>query len=75
VKTWKGSNFKVLFFDIDETLIHCIDENDPSTMQGQERLRINLNGYTSQYYKQNQEDQPDFIDIDINLRPGLYDCL
>lgn len=32
-KAWQ-KNFKVLFLDIDETMIHCIDENDPPSMQG-----------------------------------------
>jgi CTD small phosphatase-like protein 2 len=34
VATAWNNDFKVLFLDIDETLIHCIDENDPPTMHG-----------------------------------------
>ena len=32
------SNAKVLFFDIDETMVHCIDDRDPSTMKGEIKL-------------------------------------
>jgi hypothetical protein len=30
----KYRNVKVLFFDIDETMVHCIDDRDPSSMVG-----------------------------------------
>ena len=40
--TNRASNAKVLFFDIDETMVHCIDDRDPSSMKGQIRLQINL---------------------------------
>lgn len=36
------SNAKVLFLDIDETMVHCIDDRDPPSMTGEIRLQINL---------------------------------
>lgn len=36
------SNAKVLFLDIDETMVHCIDDRDPPSMKGEIRLQINL---------------------------------
>lgn len=70
---WTSTSPKVVFLDLDETLIHCIDENDPATMIGQEQIRIDLKGYKSPHYS--SEDQPDYLDIEINLRPGLLDSL
>lgn len=59
-------NPKVLLLDIDETMIHCIDDRDPPQMRGESRLRIDLD---------RQDGSPEFIDIDINVRPGLRECL
>jgi Dullard-like phosphatase family protein len=69
---WLGDP-KVLFLDIDETLIHCIDEKDPQTMYGQHTLRVDLKGYRSP--NQELNDQPDYIDIEIIIRPGLFESL
>lgn len=49
-----------MFFDIDETMIHCIDDRDPASMKGKISLMV----------KANSE-----IEIQINLRPGLITCL
>lgn len=58
-------------------MIHCIDENDPETMQGQHTIRINLDGYRGKTScdSEGNDDQPDFIDIDVNIRPGLLESL
>jgi len=66
--TGEHVNAKVLFLDIDETMIHCIDDRDPVSMRGETKLRIGLN--TEQ---PNQRTQ--YIDVDINVRPGLHECL
>jgi len=42
----RASNAKVLFFDIDETMVHCIDDRDPPSMKGEIRLQINLQNPT-----------------------------
>ena len=47
VKKWQKGlknivKSKVLMLDIDETMIHCIDDRDPSGMIGETRLRIGL---------------------------------
>lgn len=34
----QAPNAKVLFLDIDETMVHCIDDRDPSSMKGEVRL-------------------------------------
>lgn len=41
--TGEHVNAKVLFLDIDETMIHCIDDRDPVSMRGETKLRIGLN--------------------------------
>lgn len=41
--TGEHINAKVLFLDIDETMIHCIDDRDPVSMRGETKLRIGLN--------------------------------
>lgn len=38
----RAPNAKVLFLDIDETMVHCIDDRDPPSMKGEIRLQINL---------------------------------
>lgn len=71
-----SSHPKTLFLDIDETMIHCIDESDPPTMLGEYTLRVEL----SQNDINNlpigpEEENPDYLDIHINIRPGLRECL
>ena len=40
VKNWSPSCPKVLLLDIDETMIHCIDDRDPPSMRGQIPLTV-----------------------------------
>lgn len=70
-KAWGESGAKVLFVDVDETMIHCIDDRDPPTMKGRIKLTINLENYE----EPTNAETPDTIDIFINERPGLRDCL
>ena len=60
LKFWAPSRPKVLFLDIDETMIHCLDERDPSTMIGKHTLEV--------------ETEPP-IQIKVNMRPGLIESL
>lgn len=60
VEAWHPSRPKVLFFDIDETMVHCIDDRDPPSMKGNISLLVRANSD---------------IEIQINLRPGLISCL
>lgn len=60
VKNWSPSSPKVLLLDIDETMIHCIDDRDPPSMRGQIALTVH-------------SEVP--IDIQINMRPGLLEHL
>jgi hypothetical protein len=53
----------VIFLDIDETMVHCIDDRDPSTMKGQVKLNVML------------QDKGELLEIDVNIRPGLKECL
>ena len=39
-EAWHPSRPKVLLFDIDETMIHCIDDRDPATMKGRVTLVV-----------------------------------
>lgn len=57
------SHKKVLLLDIDETMIHCLDERDPETEDPDVVIRIPL------------DDEGDFADAGINVRPHLYECL
>jgi predicted HAD superfamily phosphohydrolase YqeG len=40
----KKSNKRLLVFDIDETMIHTIDERDPKSMKGQYKIKIEDKG-------------------------------
>lgn len=42
-RAWYPSRPKVLFFDIDETMIHCIDDRDPPSMKGNISLLVRAN--------------------------------
>ena len=55
---------KTLILDIDETMIHCLDERDPSDEEPDVIIRIPLN-----------PDGTEFADAGINIRPHLYECL
>lgn len=54
---------KVLILDIDETMIHCLDERDPEIEDPDVVIRIPL------------DDEGDYADAGINIRPHLYECL
>jgi len=57
---------KVLILDIDETMIHCLDERDPENEEPDVVIRIPLD---------DDEINGDFADAGINIRPHLYECL
>ena len=71
-RRWQHVNAKVLFLDIDETMIHCIDDRDAASMKGEVRLRIDLDVPSRRQVGMNQVQH---IDVDLNVRPGLYECL
>ena len=53
---------KVLIFDLDETMVHTLDERDPPSMQGKVRLFIpDGNGHVTP--------------IQVNIRPHLAESL
>jgi CTD small phosphatase-like protein 2 len=54
---------KTLILDIDETMIHCIDEKDPEDTQPDVVIRIPL------------DDKGDYADGGFNIRPHLYELL
>lgn len=58
---WEGTNPKVIFLDIDETMVHCVDDRDPAWMKGEYKLHVKM--------------QDQSLEIDVNLRPGLIECL
>ena len=65
---------KVLIFDIDETLIHCLDEKDAADATPDVIIKIPLD----EEELKNSEDNPeglDHADAGINIRPHVYDCL
>jgi CTD small phosphatase-like protein 2 len=63
---------KVIFFDIDETMIHCLDDRDPPDMRGEVSLVVRLEEHTT---NSSEGSQPHSIQIQINIRPGLRECL
>ena len=68
---WPDGDVKVVFFDIDETMIHCIDDKDSPDMVGDVKLDVMID---------QGEDEGDIqdsqaIQIQINIRPGLLECL
>lgn len=40
---WPDGRVKVVFFDIDETMIHCLDDKDASDMIGEVNLEVMMN--------------------------------
>jgi hypothetical protein len=54
---------KLLILDIDETMIHCLDERDPEDSEPDIIIRIPL------------DDDGDYADAGINIRPHLIECL
>jgi CTD small phosphatase-like protein 2 len=55
------SHKKLLVFDIDETMVHTIDERDPPTMKGQYKIKV--------------KDQNRTEIINVNVRPYLMESL
>lgn len=53
----------MLILDIDETMIHCLDERDPENEQPDVMIRIPL------------DDEGDFADAGINIRPHIIEVL
>jgi Dullard-like phosphatase family protein len=53
---------KTLFLDIDETMIHCLDERD-GHQDSEVVIRIPLDEYG------------DYADAGVNIRPHLVECL
>ena len=62
-KPWKRSQELLLILDIDETMIHTIDERDPPNMRGQYKIQIPDLGSSERQ------------DIWLNVRPHLEECL
>eukprot|EP00347_Sterkiella_histriomuscorum_P020709 403336778 len=54
---------KLLILDIDETMIHCLDERDPEHEEPDIVIRIPL------------DDEGDYADAGINIRAHLHECL
>lgn len=69
---WAEGRVKVVFFDIDETMIHCIDDKDPPEMKGEVSLVVRLEEHAE---SSSDETQAQSIQIQVNLRPGLRECL
>ncbi len=64
----RNSNIKkTLVLDMDETMIHCLDDRDPESEVPDVIIRIPLG----------EEDgmEEDYADAGINIRPHLYECL
>lgn len=57
----KKSEKKLLVFDIDETMIHTLDERDPKAMKGQFKIKI--------------KDKGRIESINVNVRPCLMESL
>lgn len=55
---------KVLIFDIDETMVHSIDERDPKGMKGKIHLLI-----------PDQREPRKMVPVCLNVRPHLMKCL
>jgi len=54
---------KTLILDIDETMIHCLDERDPEDSEPDVIIRIPL------------DDEGDYADAGINIRAHLVEML
>ncbi len=58
---------KTLILDLDETMIHCLDDRDPDNAVPDIVIRIPMGT--------DETDQDDYADAGINIRPHLYECL
>lgn len=54
---------KTLFLDIDETMMHCLDERDPHYYEPDVIIKIPM------------DDEGDFEEAGIIIRPHLYEFL
>ena len=68
---WQGDH-KVIFFDIDETMIHCLDDRDPKTANGQYQIQIDVKDKLNDLI---HDSKLDHITVDLNMRPLLMECL
>jgi CTD small phosphatase-like protein 2 len=59
---------KTLFLDLDETMIHCLDDRDPENEEPDVIIRIPMGPSDSPL-------DDDYVDAGINIRPHLYECL
>ena len=64
-----ASHKKTLILDIDETLIHCLDERDPDEEQPDVIIRIPMTT------EEQEEEGLEYADAGINIRPHLIECL
>lgn len=69
---WPDGRVKVVFFDIDETMIHCIDDKDSPDMVGDVKLDVMIDQGDNDG---DGQQEPQAIQIQINIRPGLQECL
>jgi CTD small phosphatase-like protein 2 len=53
----------VLILDIDETMIHCLDDRDPENEEPDVVIKVPL------------DEEGEYADAGINIRPHLYECL
>jgi hypothetical protein len=58
---------KTLILDLDETMIHCLDDRDPDNEEPDVVIRIPMGT--------DENDKDDYADAGINIRPHLYECL
>lgn len=58
---------KTLILDLDETMIHCLDDRDPENEEPDIVIRIPMGS--------DENDLEDYADAGINIRPHLYECL
>lgn len=68
-----NQGLKTLIFDLDETLIHCLDENDLKTGQGKipsSKTRRPFDAEVSVKYGKNE-----MLKASIYIRPGVRECL
>jgi hypothetical protein len=56
-----------LILDLDETMIHCLDDRDPDNEEPDIVIRIPMGS--------DDNGEEDYADAGINIRPHLYECL
>lgn len=58
-----------MILDLDETLIHCLDERDPENEEPDVIIRIPMDPNEDGF------DGVDYADAGINIRPHLFEML